>query len=173
MNKLVMKKEKNMRKTIGIVMSGMFVCSLLCGCRQTTKRISQDSDAIWEVRLAVQEALAMENTDALMELFTEDATFYIPNTGMSTGIEQIREAHEKLFETFDDIKFEFKRLAIKFPTPNVAIEDVSYVFTATGLESNGRDTTVLVKRHGRWWITAVLDLIPIVPVENIVHPVNA
>ncbi len=167
MNKLVMGKKKNMRNTIGIVMSGMFVCSLLCGCSQTTKRISQDSDAIWEVRLAVQEALATENTDALMKLFTEDATFYIPNTGMSTGIEQIRQAHEKLFETFDDIEFKFKRLAIKFPTPDVAIEDVSYVFTATGLESSGRDTTVLVKRQGRWWITAVLDLIPMAPPENV------
>ncbi len=126
-----------------------------------------EARAVWEVRLAVQEALSTENTDVLMKLWTEDATFYVPNTGMSTGVEQIRQAHEKLFEMFDDINFEFKRLAIKFPTPDVAIEDVSYVFTATGLESHGRDTTVLVKRHGRWWITAVLDLIPQAPDKSI------
>ena len=129
--------------------------------------LEAEAQAVWEVRLAVQKALSTENTDALMKLWTEDATFYVPNAGMSTGKEQIREAHEQLFEMYDDVNYEFKRLAIKFPTPDVAIEDVSYVFTATGLESHGRDTTVLVKRHGHWWITAVLDLIPPAPAKSI------
>ncbi len=128
-----------------------------------------EAKAVWEVRLAVQNALRTENADALIKLFTEDAAFYVPNAGMSRGKEQIRKAHEQLFETFDNIKFEFKRLAINFPTPDVAIEDVSYVFTATGLESHSRDTTVLVKRQGRWWITAVLDLIPMAPAENFIE----
>lgn len=158
-----------MRKVIGSVLSGVFLCGLLCGCGQSVMRTSEEADAqaVWEVRLAVQKALSTENTDALMKLWTEDAIFYVPNTGMSTGKEQIREVHEQLFETFDDIKFEFRRLAIKFPTPDVAIEDVSYVFTANGLESHGRDTTVLVKRHSRWWITAVLDLIPLASAKSI------
>jgi uncharacterized protein (TIGR02246 family) len=128
-----------------------------------------EAQAVWQVRLAVQKALSTEDTDALMRLFIEDATFYVPNADMSRGKEQIRKVHEQLFETFDNIKFEFKRQAINFPTPDVAIEDVNYVFTATGLESHGRDTTVLVKRQGRWWITAVLDLIPMAPAENIIE----
>jgi uncharacterized protein (TIGR02246 family) len=122
--------------------------------------------AVWAVRMAVQEALCSEDADALMELWSEDAWFYEPRTGMSTGKEQIRDVHERLFEEFDDITFRFKRLATSFPTPDVAIEDVSYVFTATGLESNGRDTTVLVKRDGQWLITAVLDLIPLTPART-------
>lgn len=157
-----------MRAVIKSISLGMFIFSLLCGCKQSAMRDSQEADAqaVWQVRQAVQEALSAENIDALMKLFTEDATFYVPNAGMSTGKEQIREAHEQLFEMFDDIKFEFKRLAIKFPVPDVAIEDVSYAFTATGLESHGHDTSVLVKRNGRWLITAVLDLIPQTPSKS-------
>ena len=143
------------------------ITSFLCGCRNSLMNVEEESKSVWEVRLAVEDALRREDTEALMKLWTEDAMFYVPNTGMSTGVEQIRQAHEKLFEMFDDINFEFKRRAIKFPTPDVAIEDVSYVFTATGLESHGRDTTVLVKRHGRWWITAVLDLIPLASAKSI------
>jgi uncharacterized protein (TIGR02246 family) len=156
-----------MRNTIEYVILAALIASLLNGCGSNIMNVEQESQAVWEVRLAVQEALCTEDTNALMKLWTEDATFYVPNAGMSTGKEQIREAHERLFETFDDIKFEFKRLAINFPTPDVAIEDVSYVFTATGLESHGRDTTVLVNRNGRWLITSVIDLIPLAPAKSI------
>lgn len=157
-----------MSTEIKSVLLGMFVCSLLCGCRQSAMRASQEADAqaVWEVRLAVQEVLRTENTDAMMELWAEDATFGQPNGELWIGKDNIREAHEKLFEMFDDFNIEFKRLAINFPTPDVAVEDVSYVFTATGFESHGRDTQVLVKRNGRWLITAVSDFIPQAPANS-------
>lgn len=126
-----------------------------------------EARAVWEVRLAVQEALSTENTDALMKLWTEEATFGQPDGSLFIGKERIREAHEKLFEMFDDFHIEFKRLAINFPNPDVAIEDVSYVFTATGLGHHGRDTQVLVKRGGRWLITAVCDFVPQAPYKSI------
>jgi uncharacterized protein (TIGR02246 family) len=126
-----------------------------------------DAQAVWEVRLAVKEALCTENTDAIMELLAEDATFGQPDGNLFIGKEKIREAHEKLFEMFDDFKIEFKRLAINFPTPDVAVEDTSYVFTATGFGHQGRDTQVLVKRDGRWLITAVSDFIPQIPAKSI------
>jgi uncharacterized protein (TIGR02246 family) len=126
-----------------------------------------EAQAVWEVRLAVQKALSTENTDALMKLWTEDATFGQPDGSLFIGRKKIREAHEKLFEMFDDFKIEFKRLAINFPTPDVAVEDVSYIFTATGFGHRGRDTQVLVKRNGRWLITAVSDFIPQAPDKSI------
>ncbi len=119
-----------------------------------------EAQAVWEVRLAVQEALRTENITAMMELWAEDATFGQPDGSLFIGREKIREAHEKLFEMFDNFKIEFKRLAINFPTPDVAIEDVSYIFAATGFGHRGRDTQVLVKKNGRWLITAVSDFIP-------------
>ncbi|MHC4545075.1 MAG: YybH family protein [Planctomycetota bacterium] len=155
-----------MKNTNMYVILTALIMSLSGGCGKTLTNVEKDSQAVWEVRLAVEDALRREDTEALMKLWTEDAMFYVPNAGMSTGKEEIREAHGKLFDEFDDIEFKFKRLAIKFPTPDVAIEDVSYVFTATDLKSDGRDVTVLVKRDGRWWITAVLDLIPMAPAEG-------
>jgi uncharacterized protein (TIGR02246 family) len=122
-----------------------------------------DAQAVWEVRLAVQKALCNEDTDAMMELWAEDATFGEPNGGLWKGKNKIRQAHDKLFETFDIVKIEFKRLAINFPAPDIAVEDASYDFTATGFQSQGRDTSVLVKRDGRWLITAVSDFIPQAP----------
>jgi uncharacterized protein (TIGR02246 family) len=129
--------------------------------------VDRESQAIWDVRLAVEDALRREDTKALMKLWAEDSTFYVPNAGMFTGKEEIQKAHEVLFNTYDDIEFKFKRLAINFPTPDIAIEDVNYVFTATDLQSNGRDVTVLAKRDGRWLITAVLDLIPLAPTGSV------
>jgi len=125
-----------------------------------------EAQAVWKVRLAVQKALQTENIDAMMTLWAEDATFGQPNGELWIGKDKIRQAHEGLFETFDNFRIEFKRLAINFPTPDVAVEDVSYVFTATGFRNQGRDTQVLVKRNGRWLITAVSDFIPQTAVKS-------
>lgn len=162
-----------MKNTIEYAILAALITSLLSGCGGNIMNVEQESQAVWEVRLAVQEALCSENIDAMMELWAEDATFGQPNGELWMGKEEIREAHEKLFETFDDFKIEFKRLAINFPTSDVAIENVSYVFTATGFRNQGRDTQVLVKRDGRWLITAVCDFIPQAPANNITkHEIN-
>ena len=155
-----------MRKTFECVFLLILLCILFCGCGRPTKRVSKDSDAIWEVRLAVKKALCDEDIEAIMKLFTEDATFGQPNGELWVGKDRIREAHEKLFEMFDDFNIEFKRLAINFPTPDVAVEDVSYSFTATGFAHQGRDTQVVVKRNGQWLITAVSDFIPQAPSKS-------
>ncbi|MGB2864384.1 MAG: SgcJ/EcaC family oxidoreductase [Sedimentisphaerales bacterium] len=152
-----------MKNAIEYVVLVALIASFFCGCSKSLMNVEQESQAIWEVRLAVQKALRTENTDAMMELWAEDATFGEPNGGLWIGKDKIRQAHDKLFETFDITKIEFKRLAINFPTPDVAIEEVSYDFAATGFESHGRDTQVLVKRDGRWLITAVSDFVPPVP----------
>ena len=148
---------------------GICVFFLLCGCRQSAMRDSQEAEAqaVWKIRLAVQEALRTESIDAMMELWAEDATFGQPNGELWIGKDKIRQAHEELFKMFDDFNIEFKRLAINFPTHDIAVEDVSYVFTATGFKHKGRDTQVLVKRNGRWLITAVSDFIPQAPAESI------
>ena len=156
-----------MKNTIEYVILSALGMSLLCGCGSNIMNVEQESQAVWEVRLAVREALCTENTDAMMELWAEDATFGQPNGELCIGKVKIRQAHDQLFEMFDDFNIEFKRLAINFPTPDVAVEDASYVFTSTGFESHGRDTTVLVKREGRWWITAVSDFIPQIPPKSI------
>ena len=138
----------------------------LCGCGNSLMNIEKESQAIWEVRLAVQKALCEENTDVMMELWDEDATFGQPDGSLWIGKDKIRQAHEKLFEMFNDFKIEFKRLAINFPTPVIAVEEASYDFSATGFQSKGRDTTVLVKRDGRWLIAAVSDFVPQTPAEG-------
>jgi uncharacterized protein (TIGR02246 family) len=155
-----------MKNTIEYVILSALVTGLLCGCASNIMNVEQESQAVWEVRLAVQKALCTEDTDALMKLCTDDATFGQPNGELWIGKDRIREVHEKLFEMFDDFDIEFKRLAINFPTPDVAVEDVSYVFTATGFQYQGRDTQVLVKRNGRWLITAVSDFIPQTPSKS-------
>jgi hypothetical protein len=56
----------------------------------------------------------------LRSAFDSDATFGEPNGGLWKGKDKIRKAHDKLFETFDIVAIEFKRLAINFPTPDIA-----------------------------------------------------
>ncbi len=156
-----------MKKIMECTILAVLMACFLCGCSKSLLNVEQESRAIWEIRLAAQEALCAENTDAMMELWAEDATFGQPNGELWIGKEKVREAHEEFFKSWDDFKIEFTRLALSFPTPDVAIEDVSYVFTAKGLESHGRDTQVLVKREGRWWIAAVSDFLPQVPAKSI------
>ena len=162
-----------MKNTIEYVVLATLTASFLGGCGSNIMNIEQESQAVWEVRLAVREALCTENTDAMMELWAEDATFGQPNGELCIGKVKIRQAHDQLFEMFDEFNIEFKRLAINFPTPDVAVEDVSYVFTSTGFESHGRDTQVLVKRDGRWFITAVSDFIPQIPAKSIAEQTKA
>ncbi|MHC4207513.1 MAG: YybH family protein [Planctomycetota bacterium] len=162
-----------MKNTIENVILAALIATLLSGCGSNIMNVEQESKAVWEVRLAVQETLCTENTDAMMELWAEDATFGQSNGELWIGKDKIRQAHDQLFEMFDDFNIEFKRLAINFPTPDVAVEDVSYVFTSTGFESHGRDTQVLVKRNGRWLITAVSDFIPQIPAKSITEQTKA
>jgi len=155
-----------MKTTVEYVISAVLMAVLLCGCGKNLMNVERESQAIWDVRLAVQNALCTEDTDAMMELWAEDGTFGQPNGELRAGKDEIREAHEQLFERFDDFKIEFERLAISFPTPDVAVEEVSYDFSATGFRHKGRDTTVLVKRRGRWLIAAVSDFVPQTEVDN-------
>ena len=156
-----------MKNTIKYVALAVLIPVLLWGCNNNLMITEHESQAVWEVRLAVQKALSTEDTDALMELWIEDATFGQPDGSLWIGKKKIREAHEKLFAMFDDFKIEFKRLAISFPIPDVAVEEVSYDFSATGFKNQGRDTTILVKRDGRWLIVAVSDFVPQTPGDSI------
>jgi len=116
-----------------------------------------EAEAVWAVRLTVQDALNRADTHTLMELFTEDASFLIVDQKFE-GKEAIKKMHENLFEQSPGLKLEFQRTAVYFPISDVAVEDVTYVSTVPGRPTiNGRDTSVLVKRKGRWLISAVRD----------------
>ncbi len=155
-----------MNNTIEYVILTALMASFLGGCGKSLMNVEQESQAIWEVRLAVQKALCTEDTDAMMKLWADDVIFRQPNGRLCKGKQEIRQSHEELFEMFDDFQIDFKRLAINFPTPDVAVEEASYDFSATGFKNRGRDTTVLVKRNGRWLITAVSDFVLQTPAES-------
>jgi uncharacterized protein (TIGR02246 family) len=157
--------KSRIKHVIFIVLMAVF----LCGCGNSLVNIEKESQAIWDVRLAVQKALCTEDTDAMMQLWAEQGTFGQPDGSLWIGKDKIWEAHDKLFEMFDDFKIEFKRLTINFPTPDVAVEEAGYDFRATGFHTKGRDTTVLVKQDSRWLIAAVSDFVPQTPAKGTVE----
>ena len=145
-----------MARTIRNVLLGVLSCGLLCGCWQTAKRASRDTDAIWEVRKHIEDAINNGDANALRDLFTEDAVFVICNGPVVEGFDAIQKMHIDFFRENPGFKTEFIRQHISFPTKDAAIETVSFTDRFPGQAPRyGGDTTVYVKNGGRWMIKCI------------------
>jgi uncharacterized protein (TIGR02246 family) len=128
------------------------------------KSHESDAHAIWNVRLRVKEALQTGDTQLMMSLWIKECSFvqFVDDqTKKYTGWQAVKRCHDEMFHNLPNMRVTFDRVGLHFVTPEVAIEDCTYVVALPGNQSaKGRDTTVLVKRNGRWFIAAVRDSAP-------------
>lgn len=88
-----------MARIIKCTLSGMILCSLLCGCGQSIKRVSQDDIEI--IRKREDEFLAAHSFNdgaKLAEFYTDDALLIPPNEPIVRGKQAIAEWYQREFE---------------------------------------------------------------------------
>jgi uncharacterized protein (TIGR02246 family) len=139
-----------MRRILYVVIAA-FMASALCGCGQSLMSFEQESQAVWEVKKRVENALNSGDAKTLRSMFAEDPVFVICNGPVVEGLEAIEKMHMDFFRENPRFKTEFKRQHISFPTRDVAIETVSFIDRFPGQPLRyGGDTTVYVKEGGQW-----------------------
>jgi uncharacterized protein (TIGR02246 family) len=123
----------------------------LGGCGKNLMNVEQESQAIWQVKKSVEDALNSGDAKTLRSTFAEDPVFVICNGPVVEGLEAIEKMHMDFFGENPGFKTEFKRQHISFPTTDVAIETVSFIDRFPGQPLRyGGDTTVYVKEVGQW-----------------------
>lgn len=155
-----------MASVIKSVLLGVLLCSLFCGCGQSVRRVQQDDEAIWAARKDLESALNSGDAQAVAELFTQDAVLIWPDGQTLEGKEAIHKMHEDFLREYPGVQTEFTRELLRFPARDVAIEDANYVEKRVGQPPfKSGDTTVLVKRNGRWLIDYVRIYTPKMNIE--------
>lgn len=128
----------------------------LSGCGRNLMNVEQESQAIWEVKKCVEDALNSGDAKTLRSTFAEDPVFVICNGPVVEGLDAIEEMHVEFFRENPGFKTEFKRQHISFPARDVAIETVSYIDRFPGQPPRyGGDTTFYLKKNGKWMINFI------------------
>ncbi|MHC4309727.1 MAG: SgcJ/EcaC family oxidoreductase [Planctomycetota bacterium] len=138
------------------VLFGILLSGFLGGCWQSVSLISGDEEAVRVIRQRTQDALNRGDAEALVELFTENAVFILPDGKSYKGKDAIKQWHEDFFRENPGVQTQFRRKPVHFGTSDMAVEEVTYVEEhADKLTVLGGDTTVLLKQDGRWMIDYV------------------
>jgi len=133
-----------------------FAVGLLVLATGAAAQEAAPADADYEVirRSAVQfvEAYNARNVDKLAELFAEDAEVLLRDEHSLHGRAEIREAFVAAFQQQPDRKISLAVDALRFITPDVAIEDGATVSFTNGdtPTTRSRYSVVHVKRDGHW-----------------------
>jgi ketosteroid isomerase-like protein len=103
-----------MARIIKCTLSGMILCSLLCGCGQSIKRASQDDiEAIRKRQDEFPAAHTYHDGAKLAEFYTEDAMLIPPNEPIVRGKQAIAEWYQREFEKAPPIE-----------NPKVTLEEI-------------------------------------------------
>jgi uncharacterized protein (TIGR02246 family) len=126
---------------------------------QGVKRNPEEEDALFKQAQRFVDAFHKGDAKALAANWTPNGD-YISQTGKHfKGREAIQKAFEHLFAENKGLKLRIDSEALRFVTPDVAIEDgVTSVFPENGgPPSRARYTIVHVKRDGEWYLSSVRD----------------
>src|SRR5580704_1229512 len=115
-----------------------------------------DREAIQKRAEAFVEAFHKGDAKALAAFWTPDGE-YVDQTGRQLkGRDAIEKAFAALFAEHKGLKANVEGLALRFVTPDVAIEDgVTELFAPDGPPSRVRYTNVHVRKDGQWWLSGV------------------
>jgi uncharacterized protein (TIGR02246 family) len=130
-------------------------------CRADQPNGSPDEAALKKRAAAFVEAFHNGDAKALAAFWTADGD-YIDQTGRRLkGREAIQKAFETFFEENKGLKLRINVASIRFPTPEVAVEDgmTDVMPPDGGPPSRARYTNVHVKRDGEWYLSSVRDAV--------------
>jgi uncharacterized protein (TIGR02246 family) len=129
---------------------------------QSKNNNANAEQAIRKAAAAYVQAMNKCDLDAIMSFWAPDADF-VDETGKATrGREALTELFKQSLPAMKGSKFAGKMLSLKFPRPEVALEDGSLEVTdQRGTRESNRYAIVWIKSGDKWLISSVRDL----PVE--------
>ncbi len=139
----------------------LYLASVLMLTAATSVSIAETSspaiDEITQTASAFVEAFEKGDAEAVAAFWTQDGD-YIDATGqVFAGRPAIQAEFEKLFAAQKSLRLRIDIDAIRFPTPDTAIEDgITTVTPSDGSDpARSRYTNVLVKEGGQWLLSSV------------------
>lgn len=152
-----------MKSTITIAI--LVACWSSAVCAQTVRQ-AEDEGAIRKAVEAYVAAFNAGDAKALAALWSPEAVYTNPISGEEvTGREAIEQQFAGIFAGLKDAKLSVATQAIRFISPNVAVEDGTASVAAADQEpEDSTYTAVYVKRDGQWLLDRVSEEdTPVVP----------
>jgi uncharacterized protein (TIGR02246 family) len=118
---------------------------------------AEDEAAIRKNDDAYVAAYNKHDAKALAELWSPEAVYVDPQTGEeAVGREEIEKEFAKTFADLSDAKLEISATAIKFFSPNVAVENgVARIISPNAEPDESAYTALFVKQDGKWLLDRV------------------
>src|SRR5437762_12829839 len=108
---------------------------------------------------AFVEAFHKGDAKAVAAFWTPDGDYVDENSRVLKGQKAIQDSFADLFATRKGLKVRIDVASLRFPAPDLAIEDgTSTVLAPDGsAPSRARHTNVLIKKDGKWLLSSVRD----------------
>lgn len=151
-----------------LLLLALMACSIAGpGVGQQSKGDATDKEAIAQNAEAFLEAFNKGDAKALAAFWTPDGDYTNKSGRHLKGREVIEKGFQDFFTENKGLSLRIESHALRFVTPEVAIEDgTSFVLHPEGLPpSRARYTIVHVKKDGKWLLSSVRDA-PFVPPSN-------
>lgn len=134
--------------------------AIVCTCETTRADTGADDAAIREVLASFKRIWDQPGMPGFEALFTEDADFVVITGRRLTGRSEIVQYHRELLQSTYAGSRSLPRsvVTVRFLTPDIAIAHTAggarYTRDGTEYVRTGLATVTLVRRDGRWLITA-------------------
>lgn len=148
----------------------LFCLTALPGLAEDSKSNPKEAEAIAKRAEAFVAAFDKGDAKAVAAFWAPDGDYTDQKGKKLVGREAIEKAFEGLFSEVKGLRVGIQSLALRFVTPDVAVEDgVTEVYPPGGQPpSRARYTIVHVKKDGQWLLSSVRDAI-FTPSSNYEH----
>jgi uncharacterized protein (TIGR02246 family) len=121
------------------------------------KENAKDAEALFKRAEAFVEAFHKGNASAVAAFWTTDGTYTDQKGHHLNGRDAIEKAFKSLFAEHKGLKLRIDSVALRFVTPNVAVEDgtTEVIPPDGGPPSRARYTIVHVKKDDQWYLDSV------------------
>ena len=130
---------------------------------------SKDAKALAELVITFTKAFDAGDSAALAALFTEDARVADPS-GTTDGRATIAARFASLFADSPGAKLAIRVDSLRFPSPDVAVEEGRSILTRSGQDPEATDYTVVYVRQGGRWLQSSLRESPATAEVDSTHP---
>lgn len=155
---------------------GVLACAVIWQSAQLSWASPADDEAaIRHSDETYTEAYNKRDAKALASLWSPEAVYINPDTGSeAVGREEIEKEFTATFAGLQDAKLEIKVTAIKFLSPNVAVESgTARIIRPSAEPDESTYSALFVKREGKWLIDRVSEeespAAPVPPPSNYEH----
>jgi len=147
-----------------LTMAGVWVGFAAASVEAQEPSRKADQDAIAKKAKAFVEAFHKGDGDSLAAFWTPDGDYTDRNGQTLKGRDAIARAFKQLFAENKGLKLQINSVALRFLTPEVAVEDgTTEVLSPDGGPSTARYTIVHVKKDGEWFLGIVRDALYVPP----------